>query len=303
MPVEPESERTCEWCGLVLCRKYGVKRHQKICPNKPTDDEKDDTKGFLFEKGRLTFNGIIIPCRKSDGFVCLTKLAAAGEHRLDNYFQSKSTQTFLTALRKLPIFQEESKLVVTEEGRYGGSWGHRYIAYNYAQYISGEFAACVCVWLDEMFQTGKGTPKEESDVIELETQWKDKFLELEAKHDALYNPQVPETIPDFPSGFYIYLIEDPRDIFHEITYGKTKDMVDRAVRYRAQFKCVNPVIHKTWRFDTQEEVNDVENILHIGFRKYRNPSNSEWLTDIDIKKAITIVESAINMYKIQSNDS
>ncbi len=108
----------------------------------------------LKQGGILKFNNIEIQCRSSDGMINLTQLAKASGNRLDHYMASNETKAYLEALNKLPEFRGV-KIITSVEGRGGGTWAHRLVAYHYAQKLSPQFAVQVNYWLDNMQQENK----------------------------------------------------------------------------------------------------------------------------------------------------
>ena len=76
-------------------------------------------------------------------------------------------------------------------------------------------------------------------------------------------------------------------------------MRERAMQYRRSFKCVNAVIHKTWRFETQEQIDLVENMLDGSFSRFRNP---EWMTDIALGRAVRIMDATIAAFRLQDEE-
>lgn len=87
----------------------------------------------------FNYNGIVIQ-RRTDGFVNLTQMCAAGGKRIDNYTRLKQTQEYVRVLGNYLT----TEVVYTEEGIHGGTWGHPSLAINLARWISAEFA----VWCD-----------------------------------------------------------------------------------------------------------------------------------------------------------
>lgn len=108
----------------------------------------------------------IIPVRK-DGMVNATALCKAGKKKFNDYQRLKQTQEFLKELEsatKIPL----DKLICIKHGgliesgnpdlmdfKLQGTWIHRKVAYNLAQWISPYFAVQVTKILDELFITGE----------------------------------------------------------------------------------------------------------------------------------------------------
>lgn len=122
-----------------------------------------------------------------------------------------------------------------------------------------------------------------------------KIRELENKIRVISNPVFSRKLENYPNTPVIYLISDPCDIYHRLTYGRTNKFGERAYQYYTSFKCVAPTVH-FYRQMTVKETKDIEAILHKIFHNYRDPSNSEWLIGITIKEAICKIQSAITLY-------
>ena len=99
------------------------------------------------------FNGNAIRQRTSDGYFDATAMCQATGKRWNNYHRLDSTQTFIDALSlkaHIPVL----KLIMSESGRYGGTWIHPYVSINLAQWCSPEFAVQVSEWIFELVSTG-----------------------------------------------------------------------------------------------------------------------------------------------------
>lgn len=88
----------------------------------------------------FNYNGQIIQ-RRNDGFISLTQMCAANGKRLDHWKELKATKAYIAALQ---ANYPGSRVVYSEEGVNGGTWGHPSLAINLARWISADFA----VWCD-----------------------------------------------------------------------------------------------------------------------------------------------------------
>jgi hypothetical protein len=88
----------------------------------------------------FNYNGSVIQ-RRADGFVSLTQMCQANGKRLDHWKELKATKAYIEALQ---ANYPESRVVYSEEGSHGGTWGHPSLAINLARWISPDFA----VWCD-----------------------------------------------------------------------------------------------------------------------------------------------------------
>jgi hypothetical protein len=146
--------------------------------------DKPDKNEFVINECKLVLkNGdnFMIPIRK-DGMVNATELCKAGKKKFNDYQRLKQTQEFIKELEimeKIP----ESKLIIVKHGgdfsksvitdshktdyisksgipdslnsKAQGTWIHRKVAYNLAQWISPYFAVQVSKILDELFTKGE----------------------------------------------------------------------------------------------------------------------------------------------------
>ena len=132
-------------------------------------DKTEEEKEFAINECKLVLkNGdnFLIPIRK-DGMVNATELCKAGNKKFNDYQRLKQTQEFIKELEiveKIP----ESKLIIVKHGgisesgipdslnsKVQGTWIHRKVAYNLAQWISPYFAVQVSKILDELFTKGE----------------------------------------------------------------------------------------------------------------------------------------------------
>lgn len=133
-------------------------------------DKTEEEKEFAINECKLVLkNGdnFLIPIRK-DGMVNATELCKAGNKKFNHYHNLKQTQEFIKELEiieKIP----ESKLIIVKHGgdfsksvitnllnsKVNGTWIHRKVAYNLAQWISPYFAVQVSKILDELFTKGE----------------------------------------------------------------------------------------------------------------------------------------------------
>lgn len=88
----------------------------------------------------FAYNGQTITQRQ-DGYINLTQMCLANGKRIDHWKELKATKSYIA---ELSANYPESRVVYSEEGVNGGTWGHPSIAINLARWISPKFA----VWCD-----------------------------------------------------------------------------------------------------------------------------------------------------------
>ena len=117
------------------------------------NSQKNNNEIILFKLSLDNKNIVDIPVRK-DGMINATLLCKAGGKLFADYKRSKQTDSYLHALELImgiPII----KLLITEVGKYGGTWVHRKVAIHLSQWISPYFAVQVTNWMDELLVCGK----------------------------------------------------------------------------------------------------------------------------------------------------
>jgi KilA-N domain len=100
-----------------------------------------------------TWNGRTIRQRE-DGYLSLTDMAQSCGKQIGHWNDLKSTKSYLTTLSVtigIPIVE----LIESQEGKFGGSWGHSKVAIRFAQWCSDEFAIQVDTWIEELLTKGK----------------------------------------------------------------------------------------------------------------------------------------------------
>jgi hypothetical protein len=114
---------------------------------------------LYFKEFKLTLpSGLeyLIPVRQ-DGYINATSLCKTGDKKIGHYLENKQTTEYINGLSDavgIPI----SELLIIKKGgnkKLQGTWVHRLIAYNLAQWISPSFAVQVSKILDEIFILGK----------------------------------------------------------------------------------------------------------------------------------------------------
>jgi hypothetical protein len=115
------------------------------------------------------YNGVVILCR-GDGYWNATAMCQANGKRWNNYYRNQETQEFLAALSEqldLPVARIRATgtasaatlgLIDTVQGGppvLQGTWVHRRVALNLAQWCSPTFAVRVTGWVEELLTKGR----------------------------------------------------------------------------------------------------------------------------------------------------
>jgi hypothetical protein len=101
-----------------------------------------------------SYQGRTVRINPVNRYVCLTDMATASGKRVANWTQLKSFEEFIGFLSETTGFPVV-ELLVTIEGREGGTWAHPKLAIQFAQWCSPMFALQVSDWIDELMTTGK----------------------------------------------------------------------------------------------------------------------------------------------------
>jgi hypothetical protein len=107
---------------------------------------------MLFSLATLTFNGVSIITRDSDGFVNLGLMAKANGKRLDNWLRTKDTQMFLEQLTTQDFTPIKSSSIKNHPDF--GTWGDPKVALKLATWISKPFEKMVYEWIENLLTDG-----------------------------------------------------------------------------------------------------------------------------------------------------
>ena len=251
------------------------------------------------------------------GMVNATKLSSAIGERLDNYLASKQTKAFLKALEAIPEFQGTAFVVTKKGGKGGGgsTYFHRLVAYNYAQYMSGEFAAYVCHILDNYFLAGEVVVGKEKTATELETMWKQRYQQLEteleaqstqikklkrsvARHERAHRfVKFGVEMPTYYAFSFGRLCSDgcrtKRLIKHGIAIKDKENSgtLDRRIRqHRITFRVLTPEFALSC--PDARVIECIETLQEVQFGQFLNPSSGETFESVDVE---TLKKNAINL--------
>ncbi len=145
---------------------------------------------------------MIIPVR-SDGMINATVLCKAANKLFATYRQNKQTEAYLQALSFKIGIPIEELIRSNVGGNHSGTWVHRKVAYNLAQWCDPNFAVQVSDWLDELLLTGQLQTENEKSSKELDTYYKDqlsvekiKYNEIEVKYERMLKPAIANKYSD-----------------------------------------------------------------------------------------------------------
>jgi hypothetical protein len=107
----------------------------------------------------LVWNGVVISANR-DGYVSATAMCKAGKVLFADWYRLNKTKALITTLQTAMGNSITKVVRIVKGGKNQGSWIHRLLAYQLAQWIDPEFGIQVSIWLDILLTTGK---------VELET--------------------------------------------------------------------------------------------------------------------------------------
>lgn len=87
------------------------------------------------------YNGLAIPQRAKDGYVCLTAMAQPFNKKVNHFLVLKQTKAFLSALSSDTGIPASALIVVLKGGSSGnqGTWAHPDVSIKFAAWLSPEF--------------------------------------------------------------------------------------------------------------------------------------------------------------------
>ena len=125
----------------------------QLTPSSPWAVTSKEGNKYMVPTKTVNYNGQNIS-QRGDGFINLTQMCQANGKRLDHWRELKATKQYI---EELSLNSPESRVVQSEEGVKGGTWGHPSLAINLARWISPAFA----VWCDghifNLMSTGSTT--------------------------------------------------------------------------------------------------------------------------------------------------
>jgi hypothetical protein len=87
-----------------------------------------------------------------------TKTAKAFGKRLDKWKESPQTLEYIEALESNYHEKGELKLIVSKEGRYGGTWIHKKLVIMFARWLSPDFAVWCDFQIEEILKSQNSQP-------------------------------------------------------------------------------------------------------------------------------------------------
>jgi hypothetical protein len=255
--------------------------------------DKNSTQLMNFELVLPTGDKCNIPVRQ-DGFVDLTLLARAGNHRLDHYMKSEKTKAFIKAFSSYSEYQDMKIVQISRVGKTQHTFGHRLLAYNYAQYISPNFAAQICL-------AGSTCGKDKS-AQDLDSIWKEKYEKLKIKSETLKTDnkikdekiktlvrdntqlktrneklKMKRSHPQLEEGYCIYCHhDDERAQTDRFKIGKTKDIngVLKSARRNAPHTLLDFIMYLD-----EDSYSLIETAMKRKFIEQRKPRSHELFTE------------------------
>jgi hypothetical protein len=294
----------------ILDIKKNDKLKEIISPLKPNEIKEYK----LRLKDNIEF---LLPIRR-DGMVNATLLCKAGNKRLDNYKNNKETQSYLEALVSITGIPVNELLNTNIGGNHSGTWVHRKVAYHLAQWISPSFAVQVSNWLDELFITGKVELGNELCTQELEEKYQEKIKNLENSLE-LKDKEIKKITQNheqylkrkrrnpYDVGNVVYVVSNKaftcyfKTDYYKIGEASQKSEEDDSafMRRLSTYNTGSPI-----NFDVEglfyiKENKIVEQLIKDKFNKNMNPSNKEWIKDVNILIIKQFIRDICNMLEYE----
>jgi hypothetical protein len=137
-------------------------------------NNQDMTFKISLENGKTINIGI-----RSDGYINATELCKAAGKAFADYHKSKQTQDYLKVLSSNMNILILDLINSNVGGNHSGTYVHRKVGYNLAQWLSPSFAVQVSNVLDNLFITGKVELGNEKSNTQLENIYQEKINNLE----------------------------------------------------------------------------------------------------------------------------
>jgi len=207
-------------------------------------------------------NNEILPIQvRKDGCINATQLCKAGNKLIGDYIRLDDTKSFLEAL-KLNMGNPIIELIYTKQGRYGGTWVHRKVAYHLAQWVSPYFAVQVTNWLDELLLTGKVELGKEKSNEELDNIYKSKFDEIVSKSAIpFYGKDVIYIYNFLPVGDIDYKYKKLLETKKCFEFGVSSDIEERNQKHRNDKTKNKPILIEIFKFVNRYTAAKVESDL------------------------------------------
>ena len=133
----------------------------------------------------LVLNGITIEVDPQTLMVNATQMCrVVPGKRWFNYYQLDSTKEFLKSIGNLKAGITAFDLVQSKPGHNGGTFVHRYVAYDLARWLSADVSLQFTMWVDELMLTGRVELGKEATNEELNQKWEQRVKDLFAAHSS-----------------------------------------------------------------------------------------------------------------------
>ena len=220
-------------------------------------------------------------------------------------------------------------------GNHSGSWIHPDLAVQLAQWISPHFAIQVSRWIRELALTGKvelGKEKSNEELLKLQQDLllKDEIIKtITTEHNTLLshhqtlkknhnNILKRRNRTDFDTGNVIYIVShEAFDLCYNTSFYKigksTQKKGEKTACFRQRLSTYNtgaPVNFKVHYLLYVEDNDIIEKNLKVSYAKNLDPSNKEWIRDINLDNIIIFLRNICVLLKIdykevvfENNDS
>jgi len=298
----------CDYCYKLYTTKQNLKTHHNTCKSnklKGNDENKiiseinklqnsinnlqtqnsilknqinnqDMTFKISLENGETMNIGI-----RSDGYINATELCKAAGKKYNDYHRLKQTEDYFQALSFNTQIPVKDLINSNVGGNHSGTYVHRKVGYNLAQWLSPSFAVQVSNVLDNLFITGKVELGNEKSNTELENIYQEKINnlenELENKNNKLkiYETTIFNRKTDYcPIEYY------GKDIVYFIKFNIPSHLQDE---YISKYPNIDNKDYNCVEFGVSS---DIEKRL-LSHKRDKKKENLIFLHAIELKKRYT----------------
>jgi len=259
-----------------LSPKFGIQMYKLVSelekPKQIICDENEIVEYSLELESGSTF---LIPLRKKDGYVNVTKLCSAAGKRLDNWKRTEAAKELLSRMKVIPHYRGITILDSfkgNSKNKEQGTFAHPDLAPIIAQWCCPDFAIQVGRMIRELLLTGKVELGNEKSSAELDKIYEEKYQSLLTTKDAelqlimkdydqlIFRNSIEPKNPMDPRPFYnkdvLYFFEfiakatelanqsllDKPNI-HFFEFGRTSNLKQRIDDYGISYKFVNAFLY------------------------------------------------------------
>lgn len=219
--------------------------------------------------------GFSIQHREEDGYINVTDLCKAGGKKYSHWKSLEKSRGFIHALSMAAGIPAAELIQVGTGNKFGttdntATWVHPQVAINIAQWISPHFDVKVSAWVYEVMMTGKVDIGSTKSYRQLQSENKDKELQIRMLTKKYMKKQPRQEIPE-RNVIYILttkLLKTER----RYILGKAGNLTSRLSTYN---KTDEHEIVYYQQCNDEDTMSTVENLIFSKLKNYREQANRE----------------------------